>query len=177
LGSKVKKRKRVYIGHAFDVEVVEIELPNCKTRKYDLVNHHDSVTIVPVDEKANIWFVEQYRVGSDSMLLELPAGVLEPGEDPLDCAKREIREEIGMGAEKWQKLGAFYLAPGYSCELNHAFLAADLYSAPLEQDEDEFLKIRKIPLTKVYKLVKAGKIIDAKSIAALFLGKSNSNLS
>ena len=171
MNSKIKTRKKTYAGHAFNLEALTVELPNGKTCTYDLVSHRDSVTIVPVDNEGNIWFVEQFRMGSGSILLELPAGVLEKGEKPLDCAKREIREEIGMGAAKWKKLGSYYLAPGYSSELNHAFLATVLYPSPLEQDKDEFINIRKMPIAIAYEQAKTGKIMDAKSIAALFLSK------
>ena len=131
--------------------------------------HNDSVTIVPLDEKGKIWFVTQFRMGSEEILLELPAGILEDGETPENCASREIREEIGMAAGKLHKLGAIYLAPGYSNELNHVYLATDLSPSPLEADEDEFLGIEKYPYISINSMVASGEIIDSKSVAALSL--------
>ena len=86
-------------------------MPNGKITDYDRLQHSGAVTIIPVDEQANIYFVRQFRVGAEVDLLELPAGTLSKGEDPLDCAKRELREEIGMSAHNISLLGDFYLAP------------------------------------------------------------------
>jgi len=160
-------------GTVFNVKEVELALPDNRTQIYQLVDHPDSVTILPLDENGYIWFVKQFRIGSQSCLLELPAGVLEPGEDPLECARREIREEIGMGARKFTKLGAYYLAPGYCSECNHAFLAEELFPSPLMHDDDEFLEIEKYKNTKAYELTKQGKIIDGKSLAALLLAQKH----
>jgi ADP-ribose pyrophosphatase len=155
----------------FGVEEVLIEMPNKKNHAYQMVNHADSVTILPVDEKGQIWFISQYRVGANADLLELPAGVIEKGETPLACAQREVQEEIGMATHKLQLLGSFYLAPGYCNEINHAFLAKELFSSSLAQDEDEFLKINIILIEQAYQMAQAGKIQDAKSMAALFLAR------
>jgi ADP-ribose pyrophosphatase len=106
-------------------------------------------------------------LGSQSELVELPAGVMERGEEPSDCASREIREEIGMAANQWRKLGSFYLAPGYATENNHVFLAQKLYSSPLTMDEDEFLQVEKYPLKEVLRMIRDDVIHDGKSLAAL----------
>jgi ADP-ribose pyrophosphatase len=102
-------------------------------------------------------------------MLELPAGTLEPGEPPETCAHREIREEIGMGAGKLQKIGSFYLAPGYSTEFMHVFLATELSPDPLPGDIDEFLQVEQIPLARIPALVQAGEIVDAKTLAVFEL--------
>ena len=164
-------RKSIFTTTLFNVEEVQIEMSNKKQHRYQMVNHADSVTILPVDEKGQIWFVSQYRVGANADLLELPAGVIEKNETPLACAEREVQEEIGMAARKIQPLGSFYLAPGYCNEVNHAFLARELFSSPLAQDEDEFLNINKLPIEQAYQIAQAGKIQDAKSLAALFLAR------
>jgi ADP-ribose pyrophosphatase len=164
---KIEKISTIHIGKAFSVEEVQVSLPTGKRKTYDRVNHRDSVTILPVDEEGTIWFVRQYRIGSDKELLELPAGVMEYGEDPLSSAQREIREEIGMAAKSWKPLGSFYLAPGYCTEINYVFLAQDLYAAPLDMDEDEFLTIEHIPLNEVLAMVKNCNLVDGKSLAAL----------
>lgn len=166
---RILQRRSVYQGRAIRVEQVDVRLPDGRQRCYDLVAHSGSVTILPFDEQGNIWFVLQYRLGSESMLLELPAGTLEPGENPDDCAAREVREEIGMAAGNLKKLGKMYLAPGYSSEFMHLYLATELKADPLQADADEFIEIQRIPLRKVYDMVKAGEIQDAKSLAVLLL--------
>lgn len=164
-------RKKQYTGHAFQIEKVEIRLPDGKTRFFDLVVHSGAVTLVPVDDRGNIWFVRQYRIGSSSELLELPAGTLDPNEDPLVCANREIREEIGMAAESMTKLGEMYLAPGYSTEFMHIYMAKGLIHDPLDPDADEFLQTEIIPIPRVYEMAERGEIHDSKSLAALMLAR------
>ena len=162
-------RKNVFNGHAFNVQELYVSLPDGRKRNYDLVDHQDSVTIIPIDETGKIWFVEQFRMGSESSLIELPAGVIEGNEKPFACAKREVREEIGMAAEKLVQIGSIYLVPGYSNELNHIFLAKDLKPDPLQQDEDEFLSIKKYTGEELADLIRAGDLLDSKSLAALYL--------
>lgn len=162
-------RDKQYTGPVFDVAKVNIQLPDGRKRVYDLVEHGGSVTIVPVDDEGRILFVTQYRVGANERLLELPAGVLETGEDPLVSAKREIREEIGMAAKEITALGSFYLAPGYTTEYMTIFLAKGLYPAPLDPDEDEFLEIVTMPVEEAYQKAFAGEIQDGKTLAALLL--------
>ncbi|MEE4194727.1 MAG: NUDIX hydrolase [Anaerolineae bacterium] len=162
-------REKKFRGHAFDVSIVHFRLPDGRERHYDLVEHGDSISILPVDEYGQIYFVSQYRIGAADQLLELPAGVLDAGEVPLQCAQRELREEIGMAAGHIQELGGFYLAPGYTSEYMTAFLATGLYHAPLEPDEDEFLNVVKMPMAEAYQKVLKGEIRDGKSLAALLL--------
>jgi len=164
-------RENQYKGHAFDVTKVHISLPDGRERYYDLVEHGNSVTIIPVDTKGSIYFVSQHRIGSNNTLLELPAGVLNEGEMPLQCAKRELREEIGMAASEVKQLGGFYLAPGYTDEFMTIFLATDLYEAPLPPDEDEFLTVEVMPAAEAYRKAYAGELHDGKTLAALLLAQ------
>lgn len=166
---EILNREKQYQGRAFAVQKVLMRLPNDKQRNYDLVDHNDSVTILPVDQQGNIWFVRQYRLGAEDQLLELPAGVLEDGEDPLKCAARELREETGMGSEKLDFLGDFYLAPGYSNEHMYVYLATMLFPEALQADADEFLNVEKISLSEVYEMAKKGQLKDAKTLATLLL--------
>ncbi len=168
---KIIKHKGILSTKLFNVEEFQIEMPNKKQHDYQMVDHADSVTILPVDEKGQIWFVSQYRVGANTDLLELPAGVIEKGESPLECAEREVQEEIGMAARNMQLLGSFFLAPGYCNEVNHVFLAKELFSSPLSQDEDENINVSSLGIKKAYQMAQAGKIQDAKSLAALLLAK------
>lgn len=161
----------VYQGRAFNVRRDEICLPDGLSVRLDIVNHVGAVTLVPVDEQNRVWFVRQYRHAAGEVLLELPAGTLEPGEPPLDCAQREIREEIGMAARRMKLIGEYFLAPGYSTEFMHVFLATDLRPDPLPGDADEFLSTEAIPLEVVQRMIENGKIRDAKTLASLMLAK------
>ncbi len=106
------------------------------------------------------------------MLLELPAGVLDEGENPLDGARRELREETGMDARELKELGAAYLSPGYCNEYMHFILARELSASPLEPDEDEFMAMEAYPVDEVYRMAYAGEIHDSKSLAALLLAQA-----
>lgn len=165
----VEHTERMYQGRAFQVRKDQVRLPNGLVAQMDIVEHVGAVTIVPVDDEGQIWFVRQYRHAAGQDLLELPAGTIEPGEPPEVCAAREIREEIGMRAETLRKLGAFFLAPGYSTEYMHVFLATGLVPDPLPGDQDEFLNIERFPLTDVDRLVQTGVIQDSKSLAGIYL--------
>jgi len=171
LNTQAITRKTILRTKLFEVEEIQVQLPNQKLHPYQLVRHTDSVTILPVDEQGFIHWVVQYRIGAGTELLELPAGVMEAGESPLECAHREIQEEIGMDASELLPLGSFYLAPGYCSESNHAFLARRLSPALRARDEDEFIQVQTFNLEASYKMAAAGKIQDAKSLAALLLAK------
>jgi ADP-ribose pyrophosphatase len=158
-----------YQGRAFSVRQDQVKLPDGHITELDIVEHVGAVTIIPIDADGNIWFVRQYRHAAGTEILELPAGTLEDGENPDLCALRETREEIGMAPGQLQKLGEFYLAPGYSTEYMHVYLATELSPNPLPGDMDEFLSIESYPAEKAFSKVESGEIKDAKSLAALLL--------
>jgi ADP-ribose pyrophosphatase len=168
---KIIQTETIFEGKVFNLRQDEVEMPGGKKARLDIVDHKDAVTIVPIDEEGRVWFVRQYRHPAGGELLELPAGVIDPGEDPETSALREVREEIGMAAGQMRKIGEFYLAPGYSTEYMHVFLAKDLVEDPLEPDDDEFISIVQIPLEDTYSMIHTGQIRDAKTISALFLLK------
>ncbi len=158
-------------GRAFKVRRDYLKTPDGRETKFEIVEHGGSVVILPMDGQNNVLFVRQYRHAAGSDLLELPAGTRN-GDEPFEaCAAREIREETGMEAGTLEKLGEFYLAPGYSTELMAVFLATKLKENPLQADEDEFLQVEKIPLQKAFEMAERGDIPDAKSLAALFLAR------
>lgn len=165
------KSETVYQGRVFDVRREQLRLPDGRMAQIDVVAHHGAVTLLPIDEEGQIWFVSQYRHPAGRILLELPAGVMEAGEDPVVTARREIREEIGMAAGKLQKLGSFFLAPGYSTEYMHVFLATGLQPDPLQADDDELLNIEKMPVELALRQAETSQIQDAKTLAALLLAR------
>lgn len=166
---EILSRQIVARGRAFNVRKDTIRLPNGEVTEFNIVDHADSVTVVPLDKDGGMWFVRQYRVPAAQSLLELPAGVLEPGEDTASGAQRELREEIGMAAARLIELSSFYLAAGYCTEYMTIFLALDLYPSPLPQDADEFLTLEKYTLAQALEKMANGDLPDAKTQLALLL--------
>ena len=160
-----------YRGRAFSVRRDDLLTPDGKTVKYDIIEHVGSVIIIPVDANGQMYFVRQYRHAAQIDLLELPAGTLEPGEAPSLAAAREVREETGMAAADLREIGSFYLAPGYSTELMHVFLARELTHSPLAPDADEYLSLETMPASTALHLAESGQMQDAKTLAALLLAK------
>ena len=159
-------------GRAFKIRRDYLKTPNGRETRLEIIEHGGSVVLIPIDDDGNLLFVRQYRHAVGQDLLELPAGTRDNGEPFEECAAREIREETGMQAGKLQKVGEFYLAPGYSSEFMVVFLATELKDNPLDADDDEFLQVEKIPLKQAIQMAERGDIPDAKSLAALLLAKS-----
>lgn len=167
--TKIVNRKEVFKGRAFNVEELQLTLPDGREQTYYLVDHLDAVTILPIDREGMVYFVSQFRVGAEKSILELPAGVMDLGEEPLISAHRELQEEIGHDAGRMEKIGSFWMAPGYTTEFMHVFLASDLIEHKLPEDEDEFLSVVKIELGKALSMIKSGEIKDGKTISAFLL--------
>ena len=166
------KSEVTYEGRAFTVRRDHLLTPSGNTVKYDIIQHIGSVILIPIDSDGQIYFVRQYRHAAELELLELPAGTLEPNEPPIEAAAREIREETGMASANLKEIGSFYLAPGYSTELMHVFMATELTHDPLDPDADEYLSVEKMPLAEALHLAESGQMQDAKSLAALLLAKT-----
>jgi ADP-ribose pyrophosphatase len=166
--ARVLKSETVFRGRAFGVRLDEVEYAPGRATVIEVVEHVGAVTMVPLDEAGQLWFIRQYRHAVGQELLELPAGTLHGGEDPAEGAARELQEEIGMRAERLEPLAAFWLAPGYSTERMHAYLATGLHPAPLPQDEDELIRVEKLTVAEALAASGKGEVQDAKSLAALF---------
>ena len=165
------KSETLLKGRAFAIRRDLMKTPDGRETKFDIIEHGGSVVIIPLDADGNLLFVRQYRHAAGIDLLELPAGTLDEGEAPEVCAAREIREETGFEAGKLEKIGEFFLAPGYSTEFMVVFLATELTYNPLEADADEFLSVEKIPLAEAIQMAERGEMPDAKSLAALLLAR------
>lgn len=160
----------VHRGRVVNLRVDTIEVSNGTNVRREVVEHPGAVVIVPIDTEGHILWIRQYRYAVDQVLLELPAGTLERGEDPQACARREVAEETGFEASTLEALGRYFSAPGFCTELLHAFAATGLTPATdAHQDDDEDIEV--VPLTMEESLarVDAGDVIDAKSLAGLFL--------
>jgi ADP-ribose pyrophosphatase len=165
------KSEPLFQGRAFKIRRDWLKTPDGRETKFDIVEHGGSVIIVPIDEEGNLLFVRQYRHAAGMDLLELPAGTRDGDEPHEECAAREIREETGMEAGKLERVGEFYLAPGYSTEFMVVFIATQLKPNPLEADDDEFLEVEKIPVKEALEMAERGGMPDAKTLAAFLLAR------
>lgn len=148
-----------YIVHVFKDEVSL----NGKKAFREVVRHKGAAAVLAVNENKEGFFVEQFRYPVGKPLFEVAAGKIDPGEEPIVCAKRELFEECGISAEKWTELGPMYSSPGFCDEVIHLFLAEGLSESEPDPDEDEFLNIKKIPLPEVLEKIRKGEIPDAKT--------------
>ena len=165
------KSETLLQGRAFKVRRDFLKTPNGDETQLEIIEHGGSVVVVPIDDDGNLLLVRQYRHAAQQDLLELPAGTRDKDEPFEECAAREIREETGMEAGKLQKVGNFYLAPGYSTEFMAVFLATELKPNPLQADFDEFLQVEKLPVRKAVDLFQSEAMLDAKSLAAWLLAR------
>ncbi|NPV56759.1 MAG: NUDIX hydrolase [Anaerolineae bacterium] len=172
---KVHAKNTLYQGRVFALEQWNVTTPDGRETTYDLIAHPGAVTLLPLDDEGQVLFIRQHRLGAGGVLLELPAGTLEDGEDPSVCAGRELREETGMSADQLTLLGDFYMVPGYSTEHMWVYLATGLRPAPLAGDLDEFIEVEPIPLAQVWQMAAAGEIHDGKSLASLLLAQKHLN--
>lgn len=161
--------KRAYDGRLLRLRVDEVRLPNGRTTTREIVEHRGAVVILALDKQERVLLVRQYRKPVEKTLLEQPAGTLETGENPEDCAFRELQEETGYRADTLETLTTFYTAPGYSDEHIYLYLATDLHHEVIEAAEDESIEVVMLPLDEAVNLVRQGEICDAKSIAGLLL--------
>jgi ADP-ribose diphosphatase len=166
------KSEMLLEGRAFKIRRDYLKTPDNRETKLEIVEHGGSIVLIPIDHEGNLLFVRQYRHAAGGDLLELPAGARDDEEPFEECAAREIREETGLEAGNLQKIGEFYLVPGYSTEFMAVFLATELKENPLQADEDEFLQVEKIPWKQAITMAERGEIRDAKSLAALLLARS-----
>lgn len=164
--------KTVFHGRVFSVDADEIEEPGGVKVRREIVRHPGSIVILAVDDHPRgrplLLLERQYRYAADTRLWELPAGKIDPGEDGLTAAKRELLEETGFKAKKWQPALRFYPSPGFLDEVMNVFFARELIPGKAQPEDDERISVRFFPLKQVVKMVLSGKIIDGKTIAALF---------
>ncbi len=163
------ERKTIFEGKVVRLYLDRVLLPNGVEAERELVRHWGAVGMVPLDRDGYVFLVRQYRHPAGKELLEIPAGKLREGEDPLECARRELEEEIGYRASSWTKLTSFFTSPGFSDEVLHLYLAEALEPTQASPEEDEFLEVLKIPLERAMDLVAAGEIQDSKSIVGIAL--------
>lgn len=171
LTEKTIATKEIYQGKVIRVQVDTVLLPNGHQSKRELVLHHGGVAVVAIDENRRVPMVRQYRKAMEAMVLEIPAGKLEPGEDPKSCGIRELREETGLIAESITHLGEYFPTPGYCGEKINIYLARELSAAGQALDPDEFLDVEYFSLDTLFQRVMDGQIHDAKTAIGILKAK------
>lgn len=164
---KTLSSERIYEGRAVKLRVDTVQKPSGKETTREIVEHSDCVAVVVIDSKDRVLLVRQYRKAVGKTLLEIPAGGINPGEQPVNCVRRELQEEIGYLPNKIDRLGGFYSAPGYCTEYLHLYLATHLIPSRREAEDTEDIEVVRVPLSQVTDLIASGEICDAKSIAGL----------
>ena len=162
-----KTSEKIFSGKLIDLYFDHVELPNGKSSTREWINHPGAVCIIPILPDGNLCLIRQYRYGPRDEFIEIPAGKLDAGEDPLVCAKRELKEEIGYIAGKFTFLTNIYPAIGFSNEKMWMYLAEDLQLSNQSLDQDEFLELFPLSLEEAINLINQGKITDVKTIIGI----------
>ena len=161
----MNEKKIIKQGRVFRFVEERYTLPDGRPASIDKVEHPGAVVILPLESPGNVFVLRQYRPAVKETLIEFPAGTLEVGEKPEECAPRELAEEIGKKAAHWQSLGTLLPAPGFCDEVQYCYFASDLSDDFAEKDEDEQIEPLVISVAEFEKLVLSGEIRDGKSIA------------
>ncbi|GAA4709620.1 NUDIX hydrolase [Brevibacillus fulvus] len=168
LQEKTVTTKQIFSGKVIQVQIDEVLLPNGKTSTREIVRHPGAVAVLPLTADGKMIVVRQFRKPLERTIVEIPAGKLEKGEDPLVCAHRELEEETGYQADSMEHLSSFYTSPGFADEILHLYIATGLRPGPARPDEDEFVETMAITLAEAKNLHQQGEIRDAKTVLALF---------
>ena len=164
--------RQAYVGRLLKVDVDTVRAPDGSDIELEIVRHPGASAVVPVlsdpgDNDPKILMLRQFRYASGGTMWEIPAGVLEAGEDPLACAQRELEEETGATAEKVEHLTTIFTTPGFTDERIHLYWATGITVAKPRHEADEFIDVRVEPLSRVLKMIGSGEITDSKTIVAL----------
>lgn len=165
--------QQVFKGDLLNVFKDAVALPDGRQASREFIKHPGAVAVVPFTEDGQIIMVRQFRYPLGMEMLEIPAGKLDPGETPEECALREVAEETGFSPRTLRKIGPIHTTPGFSDEVIHLYLAQDLVPSDKRPDEDEFLKVETYTPAQLRKMIAEGVISDAKSIIALLLASEN----
>jgi len=166
---KTVSEKHIYKGNIIDIFHYTVTLPDGRQATRDIVKHPGASAVIALNEKGEMYMVRQYRKPIEVESLEIPAGKLDPGEDPQICAGRELKEETGLTAKNLNHLISIHSTPGFSNEVLHLYVATGLSEGESCSDEDEFIDSEKYPVSELLQMVLKGEITDAKSIIGIFL--------
>ena len=165
------KSDTIYDGKILKLRVDTVELENKKYSKREIVDHQKGVGIIAFDDEGKLWMVKQYRKAIDKVTLEIPAGLVESNELPIETAKRELQEEIGYFPENISYLFDMHASPGFTNDKLSFFIASDLVQSKLDQDEDENVMAYSYSIDDLYNMIENGELTDAKSIIAVLYAK------
>ena len=166
---RITATHRIHEGRIVNLREDTVELPDGRSALREVVEHAEVVAIVPIDADGNVVLVRQYRLPAGEALLEVPAGGVDDAERVEDAAQRELQEETGYRAERLDRIGGFFVSPGYCTEFIHVFLASGLVESDLAGDDDEDIVLERMPLRDALGLIENGEIKDGKSIVGLLL--------
>ncbi|MBF7083080.1 NUDIX hydrolase [Desulfallas sp. Bu1-1] len=172
---KTISTETIYQGKIISVRKDQVEFPDGRSGAREVVDLASAVAVVAVTDKQEVLLVKQYRYPTGRELLEIPAGKVEPGENPLDCAKRELEEETGYRAVYWRQIGAFFTSPGFCTEKIYLYFAGGLTPHNPKLDPDECIEVHLVPLRDAFQMVKNGDIHDAKTIIGLLTAEKMVN--
>jgi ADP-ribose pyrophosphatase len=164
--------RRVYSGRIINLDIDTMRFPNGSTGELEMIRHQGAAAVVPflgdpTGDDPQILLLKQYRYAAEEFLYEIPAGRLDPGEEPLDCARRELMEETGCAAERIEHLYTFYTTPGFTDEKIHAFMAVGLTRGQSRHETDEFITVETMTLSHALGLIEKGEIKDSKTALAI----------
>lgn len=164
---KTMKSEKIYEGKMLNLRIDTVELPDKKYSKREIVEHPGAVCIVPINTNNEIYLVKQYRKAIDKVIYEIPAGKIEIGEEPKDCAIRELKEETGLRADNYEYIAEFYTSPGFCNEKMYLFIATNLEEGEATPDTDEYIDVEKYPIEKLVHMIEIGEISDSKTIIGI----------
>jgi ADP-ribose pyrophosphatase len=168
--------RRIYSGKVLSLDVDRVRFPDGSTGELEMIRHSGASAVVPLFNSAKpdpeVLLIRQYRYAADGYVYEIPAGLLNAGETPEDCARRELKEETGYSAERLRPLTTIYTTPGFTDEKIHLFAGEGLAVGKDSREADEFLELYPISLSGALAMIRAGEIVDGKTIIGLFLVQS-----
>lgn len=164
--------RRAYSGRIISVDIDRVRFPDGSEGELEMVRHPGASAVVPflsdpAGEDPQVLLIRQYRYAAEQFMYEVPAGRLDPGEAPLDCARRELREETGCEASVIEPLTTIYTTPGFTDERIHLFMATGLTQGEAAREADEFMEVEAVPISRCLAMVQQGAISDGKTIVAL----------
>ncbi len=160
-------KKSIFKGRIIDLSVETVTLPNGATAELEIITHPGAAAVVPMKDETTVVMIRQYRHAVGGFIYEIPAGKLHPGEDPRECAVREVEEEIGYKVGNLEPLLSFFTTPGFTNEVIHIFFGKDLQPGTQDLGADEVLEVLEMPIDKAIALIKEGTIRDGKTIIGL----------
>jgi ADP-ribose pyrophosphatase len=163
---------RVYSGRILNLDIDRVRFPDGSEGELEMIRHPGASAVLPfasdpAGDDPQLLLIRQYRYAAEQYVYEVPAGRLDPGESPIDCARRELREETGCTAGRVERLTTIYTTPGFTDEKIHLFMASDLTIGDSHREADEFIEVVTLPLSEVLQMIERGEIIDSKTMVAI----------